>query len=78
MKTRSLKILGAVGNLVATAACPLVAVLFMSLLISVTWVQFVSAQTLNNHPGNVRTLYREFGRERGPLGRVAAALRLDP
>jgi peptidoglycan glycosyltransferase len=44
-----------------------VAVLFMSLLISVTWVQFVSAQTLNNHPGNVRTLYREFGRERGPL-----------
>jgi peptidoglycan glycosyltransferase len=44
-----------------------VAVLFMSLLISVTWVQYVSAQTLNNHAGNVRTLYREFGRERGPL-----------
>jgi hypothetical protein len=29
VKTRSLKILGAVGNLVATAACPLVAVLFV-------------------------------------------------
>jgi len=44
-----------------------VAVLFGSLLISVTYVQFVAAQTLNDHPGNVRTLYREFGRERGPI-----------
>jgi penicillin-binding protein A len=45
----------------------LVAVLFVSLMIGDTWVQFVSADSLNTRPGNARSLYKQFGRERGPL-----------
>lgn len=44
-----------------------ITVLFASLLASATWVQFVDAESLNAQPTNSRTLYREFGRERGPL-----------
>lgn len=44
-----------------------VGVLFASLLASATWVQFIDAGNLEEQPGNARTLYKEFGRERGPL-----------
>ena len=44
-----------------------VAVLFAALMIGDTWVQFVSADSLNARPGNARSLYKEYGRERGPL-----------
>jgi peptidoglycan glycosyltransferase len=44
-----------------------VGVLFASLLAGATWVQFIDAGSLQARPGNARTLYKEFGRERGPL-----------
>lgn len=44
-----------------------VAVLFAALMIGDSWVQFVSADSLNTRPGNARSLYKEYGRERGPL-----------
>lgn len=44
-----------------------IALMFASLLISTTWVQFVDAASLNARPTNSRTLYKEFGRDRGPL-----------
>ena len=44
-----------------------IAVMFASLLISTTWVQFVDEASLNARPTNSRTLYKEFGRDRGPL-----------
>ena len=42
-------------------------VMFVALMGSATWVQFVQADKLNNDPRNVRTLYREFGNPRGPI-----------
>ena len=44
-----------------------IAVMFASLLISSTWVSFVDAGSLNAQPTNSRTLYKNFGRDRGPL-----------
>jgi penicillin-binding protein A len=44
-----------------------VALLFLSLLVSATYVQFVASDTLNNRADNRRTQYKEFGRERAPL-----------
>ena len=44
-----------------------IALMFASLLVSTTWVQFVDAGSLNARPTNSRTLYKEFGRDRGPL-----------
>jgi len=41
--------------------------LFVVLMGGVTWVQFGQASALNNDPRNVRTLYREFGKPRGPI-----------
>jgi peptidoglycan glycosyltransferase len=43
------------------------ALLFASLLTSTSYVQFVAADSLNNRPGNVRSLYRQFGHPRGAL-----------
>lgn len=45
----------------------LVVVMFVVLLGGTTWVQFVKAGDLNNDTRNVRTLYREYGRPRGPI-----------
>lgn len=42
-------------------------VMFLALMVSSTWIQFVQASELNNHNSNARTLYREFGRYRGPI-----------
>jgi len=44
-----------------------VIVMFLALLVGTTWVQFGQASALNNDPRNVRTLYREYGRPRGPI-----------
>ena len=45
----------------------IVAVLFASLLISTTYIQVVDASSLADQPRNTRTLYKEYGRQRGPL-----------
>ncbi len=52
-----------------------VGVLFACLFASTTFVQFVQAESLQDRPGNARTLYQEFGRPRGPVvvGRQAVA-----
>jgi penicillin-binding protein A len=44
-----------------------VVVMFLALLAGTTWVQFGQASALNNDPRNVRTLYREYGKPRGPI-----------
>jgi penicillin-binding protein A len=44
-----------------------VALLLGSLLVSTSWVQFVNAGDIAAGQGNVREVYREFGRERGPI-----------
>jgi peptidoglycan glycosyltransferase len=44
-----------------------VAVLFASLFASTTYVQYISAGSLNAEPGNARTLYKNYGRERQPI-----------
>jgi peptidoglycan glycosyltransferase len=41
--------------------------LFAALLAASTWIQFVSADSLNADGRNSRTLLRELGRERGPI-----------
>ena len=45
----------------------IVALLFCSLLISTTWIQFVSAKELDNRQGNRRTLLDSYSRERGAI-----------
>jgi penicillin-binding protein A len=45
----------------------LVALLFGSLLISTTWIQFVTAKQLDALPGNRRTLLDSYSRERGAI-----------
>lgn len=42
-------------------------VMFLVLLAGTTYVQFVQASSLNNDSRNVRTLYREYGKPRGPI-----------
>ncbi|MDT0165175.1 penicillin-binding transpeptidase domain-containing protein [Actinotalea sp. AC32] len=44
-----------------------VLVMFLALMVSVTWVQYGAAPDLNNDSRNVRTLYREYGNARGPI-----------
>src|ERR1019366_10359711 len=44
-----------------------VALLFCSLLISTTWIQFVTAKQLDALPGNRRTLLDSYSRERGAI-----------
>ncbi|PPK94270.1 peptidoglycan glycosyltransferase [Kineococcus xinjiangensis] len=44
-----------------------VALLFVTLFASTTYIQFVSAAELNAKPGNSRQLYAELGRDRGPI-----------
>lgn len=45
----------------------IVTILFALLFASCTWIQVFRASSLNKRPDNVRTLYKEFGRERGPI-----------
>jgi peptidoglycan glycosyltransferase len=44
-----------------------VVLLFAALFASSTFVQFADASSLDNRPGNARTLYKDFGRQRGPI-----------
>ena len=41
--------------------------LFLALMVSASWVQFVKADELGEDGRNVRTLYRQFGSFRGPI-----------
>lgn len=43
------------------------ALMFLSLLISSTAIQFFQAPTLNADGRNVREIYRDYGRDRGPI-----------
>jgi peptidoglycan glycosyltransferase len=49
-------------------------VMFLALVLSVTWVQVGQAQALNNDPRNARTLYRDYGSARGPIVVAGAAV----
>jgi len=44
-----------------------VVVMFLALMMGATSVQFFQADRLNADPRNVRTVYREYGRDRGPI-----------
>lgn len=44
-----------------------VLVMFFALMGGVTWVQYGQAGALNDDPRNTRTVYREYGRDRGPI-----------
>lgn len=44
-----------------------VIVMFVALMLSATWVQYVKAPSLNADGRNVRGLYREYGNFRGPI-----------
>ncbi|MGC4175322.1 peptidoglycan D,D-transpeptidase FtsI family protein [Demequina sp.] len=42
-------------------------VMFLALMIAASWIQVLTASSLNADSRNVRTLYREFGNFRGPF-----------
>ena len=44
-----------------------VLVMFLALMVSTTYIQFVQAGSLNDDPRNVRQIYREYGNFRGPI-----------
>ncbi|MBE7700221.1 penicillin-binding protein 2 [Oerskovia sp. Sa1BUA8] len=44
-----------------------VLVMFLALMVSTTYIQFVQADSLNNDPRNSRQVYREYGNFRGPI-----------
>ncbi|MET4226084.1 peptidoglycan D,D-transpeptidase FtsI family protein [Oerskovia enterophila] len=44
-----------------------VLVMFLALMVSTTYIQFVQADSLNNDPRNVRQIYQEYGNFRGPI-----------
>jgi peptidoglycan glycosyltransferase len=45
----------------------IVMVMFLALMVSTTWIQFVEAESLNNNGRNSRRLFREFNVHRGPI-----------
>ncbi len=45
----------------------IVMAMFLALMVATTWIQFVSAGELNADPRNVRNIYSELGRNRGPI-----------
>lgn len=49
-------------------------VMFLLLFGSTTWIQAIKAQDYNADPRNVRTLYSEYGKHRGPILAGGAAL----
>lgn len=44
-----------------------VMVMFLALMVSTTWIQFVAAGELNDHQRNVRGVYSALARDRGPI-----------
>lgn len=59
----------------------LVVVLFASLFASSTYIQYVRADWLDARPGNARTLYKNYGRERQPIvlasQQIAMSVKVD-
>ncbi|MFE5290901.1 peptidoglycan D,D-transpeptidase FtsI family protein [Isoptericola sp. NPDC056618] len=53
-----------------------VMVMFLALMVSTTWIQFFHADELNSDTRNIRSIYAEYGRARGPIvvGGEAVAL----
>lgn len=54
----------------------LVIIMFLSLLAAATWIQFIKASDLSADDRNVRTIFREYGKERGKIivdGQVIAS-----
>lgn len=45
----------------------IVIVMFLTLMAAVTYIQFIKAPELNADQRNVRTLFREYGTDRGPI-----------
>lgn len=45
----------------------MIGVMLLALMVSTTSIQFFQASSLNHDARNVRTMYREFGRDRGPI-----------
>jgi peptidoglycan glycosyltransferase len=45
----------------------IVMVMFLALLVSTTWIQYFRADSLNDDPRNARSLYAQFGTNRGPI-----------
>ncbi|GAB3158116.1 penicillin-binding transpeptidase domain-containing protein [Myceligenerans halotolerans] len=41
--------------------------MFVVLMVSTTWIQYVQAGDLNNHQRNTRKIYRDLGAARGPI-----------
>jgi peptidoglycan glycosyltransferase len=41
--------------------------MFLALMVATTWIQFVTAGSLNDDPRNFRNIYSELGRDRGPI-----------
>jgi len=41
--------------------------MFVLLMANASWVQYGQAGALNDDPRNVRTIYREYGQDRGPI-----------
>ncbi|WP_278235918.1 penicillin-binding protein 2 [Isoptericola sp. AK164] len=54
-------------NTTARRLASIVMVMFLALLVSTTWIQFFAADSLNSDPRNARTLYEQFGTDRGPI-----------
>ncbi|MFI2104517.1 peptidoglycan D,D-transpeptidase FtsI family protein [Isoptericola sp. NPDC019693] len=44
-----------------------VMVMFLALMVSTTWIQFFHADELNSDTRNIRSIYAEYGRARGPI-----------
>lgn len=54
----------------------LIIIMFLALLLAATWIQFINASNLSADDRNVRTIYREYGKERGKIivdGQVIAS-----
>jgi peptidoglycan glycosyltransferase len=55
----------------------LIGIMFFAIIGSTTYAQFVAAPSLNNDGRNVRSLFREYGNDRGPIvaadGQILAA-----
>jgi peptidoglycan glycosyltransferase len=45
----------------------IVMAMFLALMVATTWIQFIDADDLNADPRNVRNIYSELGRNRGPM-----------
>lgn len=44
-----------------------VVIMFFALMANATWVQYGQAGALNDDPRNTRSIYREYGQDRGPI-----------